>query len=514
MRNFVCGISAACLLCGSVFADSKMVFVRGGTFLMGSPASERMRDEDEAQHSVTVDDFYCDAFEVRQSDYEKLMGKNPSWNKGTNLPVENVSFYDALEYCNKKSLAEGLAAVYKIGEKNAKFPDVSVDLAADGYRLLTEAEWEYACRAGTATIFSTGNWNNPKDANYEGSYPYLIEENYVRHTNPNVQSGLNRGKTIAVDSLAPNAFGLYNMHGNVSEWVFDYYGSYDVEVSASEVVGVAGIGSSGGRNASGVGGNSVLNPLGSAVGVYRVNRGGGFNDFGKHLRSAYRSASNPLTKDRNLGFRIARNAGKRNGISESAAAKKSSGKSSSIQNSVFETKYDEKVASISVPKNPRVLVAYFSYSGNTESTAEYISKSLKSKFGEEKVDLVEIEMQNPYRGGIYDVSQRDLMNGTRPPLKTKITAAKMAEYDVVLLGYPTWWATLPMPVYTFLESYDFSGKTVISFSSHGGTMFGDSVSDLSKHLPKSYVGLPFEFFYSGGRDLNTRIDEWLKESGL
>lgn len=271
------------------------------------------------------------------------------------------------------------------------------------------------------------------------------------------------------------------MHGNVSEWVFDYYGEYGDSVSASGVAGRSG-------------GKSVLNPLGSAVGVYRVNRGGGFNDFGKHLRSAYRSASNPLTKDRNLGFRIARNAGKRNGI--------------------FETKYDEKVALISVPKNPHVLVAYFSYSGNTESAAEYISKKLKSKFGEEKVDLVEIEMQNPYRGGIYNASQLDLMNGTRPPLKTKIAAAKMAEYDVVLLGYPTWWATLPMPVYTFLESCDFSGKTVISFSSHGGTMYGDSVSDLSKHLLKSYLGLPFEFFYSGGRDLNARIDEWLKESGL
>lgn len=489
MRKFVYGISAVCLLCGSVFAESKMVFIKGGTFLMGSPASERMRGEDEAQHSVTVDDFYCDAFEVRQSDYEKVMGENPSYNKGANLPVENVSFYDALEYCNRKSLAEGLSAVYKIGGKNAKFPDVSVDLAADGYRLLTEAEWEYACRAGTTTIFSTGNWNNPKDANYEGSYPYLIEENYVRRTNPNVQPGLNRGKTIAVDSLSPNEFGLYNMHGNVSEWVFDYYGKYDDSVSAGSA------------------GKSVLNPLGAEVGVYRVNRGGGFNDFGKHLRSAYRSASNPLTKDRNLGFRIARNAGKRNVVSEG-------GKSTAINNGIFETKYDEKVASITIPKNPRVLVAYFSYSGNTESAAEYISKSLKSKYGDEKVDLVEIEMQNPYRGGIYDVSQRDLISGTRPPLMTRISAAKMAEYDVVLLGYPTWWATLPMPVYTFLESYDFSGKTVISFSSHGGTMYGDSVSDLSKHLQKSYVRLPFEFFYSGGRDLNARIDEWLKESGM
>lgn len=216
---------------------------------MGSPASERMRDADEVQHSVTVDDFYCDAFEVQQSDYEKLMGENPSWNKGANLPVDNISFYDALEYCNKKSAAEGLTAVYKIGGKNAKFPDVSVDLVADGYRLLTEAEWEYACRAGTTTIFSTGNWNNPKDANYEGSYPHLIEENYVRRTNPNVQPSLNRGKTVAVGSLSPNAFGLYNMHGNVSEWVFDYYGEYGDSVSASGVAGRSG-------------GKSVLNPLG------------------------------------------------------------------------------------------------------------------------------------------------------------------------------------------------------------------------------------------------------------
>lgn len=481
MKKILFTLAGTCLLCGSVFSESKMVLIKGGTFLMGSPASERMRDEDEARHSVTVNDFYCDAFEVRQSDYEKLMGKNPSYNKGENLPVENVSFYDALEYCNRKSLAEGLSAVYKIGGKNEKssisFPDVSVDLAADGYRLLTEAEWEYACRAGTTTIFSTGNWNNPKDANYEGSYPYLIEENYVRRTNPNVQPGLNRGKTVAVDSLSPNEFSLYNMHGNVGEWVFDYYGDYGDSVSAGSL-----------------GGKSVQDPLGAATGVYRVNRGGGFNDFGKHLRSAYRSASNPLTKDRNLGFRIARNAGKRNGV--------------------FETKYDEKVSSITVPKNPRVLVAYFSYSGNTESAAEYISKSLKAKYGDGKIDLVEIEMQNPYRGGIYDVSQRDLMSGTRPPLKTKIGAAKMTEYDVVLLGYPTWWATLPMPVYTFLESCDFSGKTVVSFSSHGGTMYGDSVSDLSKHLPKSYLGLPFEFFYSGGRDLNARIDGWLKSSGL
>ena len=114
--------------------------------------------------------------------------------------------------------------------------------------------------------------------------------------------------------------------------------------------------------------------------------------------------------------------------------------------------------------------------------------------------------------GIYEVTHKDLNAEARPPLKTKI--ADMKKYDAVLLGYPTWWATLPMPVMTFLENYDFSGKTVISFSSHGGTRFGDSVSDLGKKIQKSYLGLPFEFYYSGGRNLESRIDTWLKNSGL
>ena len=128
------------------------------------------------------------------------------------------------------------------------------------------------------------------------------------------------------------------------------------------------------------------------------------------------------------------------------------------------------------------------------------------------MDLVEIEMQKPYRGGIYEASQKDLNAEARPPLKTKI--ADMKKYDVILLGYPTWWATLPMPVMTFLESYDFRGKTVVSFSSHGGTRYGDSVSDLNKALPQSYVGLPFEFFYGGGSDLESRLESWVKKSGL
>lgn len=444
----------------SALAQAKMVKIPAGSFQMGSPASERQRNADEKQHNVSVSSFYADAYEVTQKDYLSVMGKNPSYFKGDNLPVENVTWFDAIEYCNRLSEKEGLEKSYIIDGKN-----VTWNREANGYRLLTEAEWEYACRGGTITVFNTGNWNNPKDANYEGEYPYLIEENYVHHTNENVQAGQNRGKTIAVNSLAPNKFGLYNMHGNVSEWVFDFYGEYT---------------------------SDNKNPAGNKVGIYRVNRGGAYNDFGKHLRSAYRSATNPLDHDQNLGFRIARNDEKGTGV--------------------VETKYDAKIASITIPKNPKILIPYFSYSGNTESAAKYISKVLKAKYGKANVDLVEIEMVKPYRGGIYEVTQKDLNAEARPPLKTKI--ADMKKYDVVLLGYPTWWATLPMPVMTFLESYDFSGKTIISFSSHGGTRYGDSVSDLGKKVQNSYLGLPFEFFYGGGSGLEKRIDQWLANSGL
>ena len=84
----------------SVFAESKMVLVKGGTFTMGSPATERQRQLDEKQHQVTLGDFYVDAYEVQQKDYEKITGKNPSTFKGGNLPVQNVTYYDAIEFCN------------------------------------------------------------------------------------------------------------------------------------------------------------------------------------------------------------------------------------------------------------------------------------------------------------------------------------------------------------------------------------------------------------------------------
>lgn len=456
----------ACFLAFSsiyMYAQSNMVLIKGGTFLMGSPSSERQRNTDEKQHSVTISDFYCDPYEVTQKDYQKVMNSNPSTHKGENLPVQNVTYFDAINYCNAKSKLEGLTECYKINKKS-----VSYNVNANGYRLLTEAEWEYACRAGTTTIFNTGNWNNVNDANYQGSYPYLIEENYMHRTEKNVVTGTVRNRPLEVNSFKPNNFGIYNMHGNVSEWVFDFYGKYNTK--------------------------DTKDPIGALKGSLRVNRGGSYNDFGKHLRSAYRSATNPLDSDENLGFRIARN----------AVFNKNP--------SVINTVYDEQIASIKIPNNPKILIAYFSYSGNTKDGANYIYEILKNKYGQNNVYITEIQMVNPYRGGIYEASQKDLNANARPAITTRVS--NMKDYDVVLLGYPTWWATIPMPVMTFLDSYDFSNKTVISFSSHGGTHFGDSVSDLSKALPKSYVGIPFGFYYRGGSNLQSRIKTWLTNSGL
>ena len=443
---------AAVFSAGTVDAaavQDAFIHIPGGTFIMGSPADERQRNVDEAQHSVTLKAFYIDPCEVTQKDYAAIMGGNPSHFKGDDLPVESVTWYDAIAYCNRLSEAKGLKPAYKV-----EGTTVVWDRRADGYRLPTEAEWEYAARAGSTSVFSSGNQIRSDKANFEGSYPYLIEENYVHHRNPDVVTSRFRGKTIAVSELPANAFGLHNVHGNVSEWCFDCYGDY--------------------------GALPADNPAGAASGSLRVNRGGGYDDFGKHLRLAYRSATNPKAPDQNLGFRICRN-----------------------DEGIDETFTTTCALDITLPPHPRILVACYSYSGNTEAAAELIRRMTGA-------DFVRITMQHPYRGDIYEVSQQDLNNNVFPPLASHVD--NMADYDVILLGYPTWWATMPMPVFTFLKEYDFRGKTIIPFSSNGGTRFGDSVSDLSKCVPGAHVGIGYEFTYSDSSA--QAIAAWLARNGL
>ena len=266
------------------------VLIHGGTFQMGSLETEAWRVEDETAHTVTTGDFYMGQYEVTQEEYQAVTGENPSAFSVSvaNLPVENISWMDAVRYCNARSTLEGLTPVYTVDGQT-----VSWDRSANGYRLPTEAEWEYACRAGTDTPFNTETSISADEANYWGHYPYLIEDNYFTQGNLETKPGVYRETTIAVGSFQPNAWGLYDMHGNVGEWVWDWYGSYET--------------------------GEQTDPTGPVSGTLRVNRGGGWNDFAKNLRSAYRATLPQDSSSFNLGMRLVRNVETGSGNVESSA---------------------------------------------------------------------------------------------------------------------------------------------------------------------------------------------------
>ena len=166
----------------------EMVSIPGGSFKMGSPAGEKnRRDYESPQHDVTVPAFFMGKFEITQEQYQQVMGKNPSNFKGDKRPVETVSWNDAVEFCKQLSQKTGHT-----------------------YRLPSEAEWEYACRAGTTTPFYFGETIAGKLANYDTSRTYASEP-----------KGQSKGETTPVGQFPPNAFGLYDMHGNVWEWCQD-----------------------------------------------------------------------------------------------------------------------------------------------------------------------------------------------------------------------------------------------------------------------------------------------------
>ena len=262
------------------------VLIHGGEFtLMGSPETEVGRATDETQHQVKVSDFYMGKYEVTVGDFRKFVEATNyktdaengdgshvfdgtalqkkagiNWRYGVsgsmrhkseeNHPVVHVSWNDAVEYCRWLS------------EKTGK-----------SYRLPTEAEWEYACRAGSRTPFNTGENLTTDQANYNGNYPY--------NNNP---KGLYRQNTVPVDSFAPNAWGLYNMHGNVLEWCSDWYGkTYYDECKAN---------------------GTVINPVGAAIGSFRMLRGGGWNFNAGSCRSASRYGITPGDRAATVGFRL------------------------------------------------------------------------------------------------------------------------------------------------------------------------------------------------------------------
>ena len=430
------------------------ILIRGGSFLMGSPETENWRIEDETQHEVNVGSFYMDPYETTQAAYIRLMGENPSTFTGDDLPVENISWPDAVRYANAKSTDAGLTPVYTITADG-----VTWDLSADGYRLPTEAEWEYACRAGTATPFNTEKSLSAAEANFYGYYPYEIEENYFNNAALEAKPGEYRQTTIPAGSFEPNAWGLYDMHGNVNEWCWDYYGTYDP--------------------------GAAWNPTGPASGTRHVYRGGGWNDFAKNMRSAYRAAGQEDLHSYNLGLRLVRNAeGGRTGLvtaGESALQSETGGK---------------------------ILIACFSWGGNTRGIAREIQSQTEA-------DLFEITPVNPYSTDYNTVlmqAQEDQHKQARPKLSEHIE--NMDEYNVILLGYPNWWASIPMPVASFLEEYDFSGKTIIPFCSHGGGRFGQSLTAIAKLAPDAVMGGGLSVHYSGGSSLSGDVAAWLKMNGI
>jgi len=433
--------------------DDGFILVEGGAFRMGSPEDENWRIDDETPHEVTVASFYIDPYETTQAEWEAVMGSNPNTFTGEKLPVKNISWLEAIQYANARSDTAGLTPAYVIDGES-----VTWNRGADGYRLPTEAEWEYACRAGTATPFNLERSLDADDANFYGHYPYEIEENYFDDSVLEARPGEYRGKTVEVGSFAPNAWGLYDMHGNVNEWCWDWYGPYDLENND--------------------------NPTGAETGTRHVYRGGGWNDFGKNMRSAYRAAGQADMKSYNLGVRLVRNAGV--GIAGSVAA--TGGIPSTSDGS-------------------RALIAYFSWGGNTRGIAREIQRQTG-------FDLFEIEPIPAYSDD-YDTvlmeAQRDQHAQARPEIAG--LPENLDVYDTILLGYPNWWASIPMPIASFLEAFDFSGKRILPFCSHGGGRFGQSLTAIAKLAPQSNLGQGLSIHYSGGSTLSEDVAAWLEENG-
>jgi len=254
----------------------QLVAVEAGTFAMGSPPDEPERENNETQHQVTLTrPFYVGVYEVTQGEFTHVMGFNPSTVRGSDrLPVETVTWFDAVSFCNRLSKLDGLEAAYMVSNIEMEGPHITNAVvrwisSSAGYRLPTEAEWEFACRAGTRTPFSFGDTVTSDQANFDGLTPY----------NGGAR-GQFRKRTLEVDAFPANAFGLYQMSGNVFEWVWDYYAQYPTDPQRD--------------------------PIGPEDGTLRVRRGGAYGSPGGHMRSAVRHGVPPRIPFFHMGFRAAR----------------------------------------------------------------------------------------------------------------------------------------------------------------------------------------------------------------
>jgi formylglycine-generating enzyme required for sulfatase activity len=271
--------------------DLKMVPIRVKEFEMGSPNGETGRRNNETSHTVQLTkSFLIGTHEVKQSEFAKVMKRNPSWFSATgggkakveklntdNFPVEQVTWFDAIEFCNKLSKLDGFEPYYKLADEERNKDDALVSATVtiaggNGYRLPTEAEWEYACRGGTTTAFNFGARANGRESNYKtiifGGYGGS-EEIFL-------------GRTTATGSYAANRFGLFDMHGNVAEWCWDWYEA-DYYENAPKA-----------------------NPTGPKTGTHRVLRSGSWLLNNTSCRSAARGFQPPKELSYTNGFRVAR----------------------------------------------------------------------------------------------------------------------------------------------------------------------------------------------------------------
>ena len=186
----------------------EMVLIPAGEFRMGDEQGE---DDEQPEHTVRVRSFYMDVCEVTQESFQAMLGRNPSKWPDPAKPVERMSWYFAIQYCNMRSTREGFRPCYDLASGRC-------DFGADGYRLPTEAEWEYACRAGTTTAYSFGD-----DSAKLGDVAWFKKN-----------SG---AATHAVKQKPPNPWGLYDMHGNVAEWCHDFYADCYPDGAAQDPTG-------------------------------------------------------------------------------------------------------------------------------------------------------------------------------------------------------------------------------------------------------------------------------------
>ena len=268
----------------------EMTRIRPGRFTMGSPETEAGRMARERPHEVEVTrPYHIARHEVTRALWNRVMGHDSGRYPacGDNCPIGNVSWHDAIEFCNRLSEMEGLGLCYG-GEGN----DVRWNTDCTGYRLPTEAEWEYAARAETATAFASGDiapaalseFGSDLNLDRIGWYRGNAGVDYEGCRDLSPQGGPSCAGPHPVGRKQANAWGLFDMHGNVSEWVWDLYqAEYPAE--------------------------PATDPLGPAEGAFRVFRGGGWMDAPRACRSAARTNYPPRARMEGLGFRVARNAG-------------------------------------------------------------------------------------------------------------------------------------------------------------------------------------------------------------